>query len=444
MDPLKMLLIGMDGATPELLFEDDGLVNLRRLMEAGTYGPLESVIPPTGVPAWMCLATGMDPGSLGVYGRRVRSGRSYSSSRDVELRSMAEIGIWEQFASEGEKTVFLVSSSIQPQSSSSGDDRMSLRDEIITFTRDRFAEMRRLLQHEKWKSILLMEDGLNRIQSLSRLHHVQDKPANSNRDVVHDYVRVIDEELGGVLETLDEQTAVLVVSTHGARRCQGGFCVNQWLIREGLLTLRREPGDISPIDQGEIDWSKTRVWSEGGDCASLYFNVKDREPEGIVEPLECDSFRADVKTRLEATIDPNGRPMGTLVLEPETIYRAVHGAAPDLIVQFGGMAWRVIDGVGYTTLHLGPDEIEGETCPTSQGAFVLAVPGRRGAGFVEGASLLDLAPTLLELGGHEPAPQMQGRSLLNRALRGDSPLESELDAEELLIRERLSGLGYLG
>jgi predicted AlkP superfamily phosphohydrolase/phosphomutase len=74
---MKILVIGLDCAAPELLLGDDRLVNFRRLMEYGCYGRLESVIPPITVPAWMCMSTSQDPGSLGVYGFRNRTDHSY-------------------------------------------------------------------------------------------------------------------------------------------------------------------------------------------------------------------------------------------------------------------------------------------------------------------------------------------------------------------------------
>ena len=43
---MKILVIGLDCAAPELLLGDERLTNFRRLMEVGGYGPLESVIPP--------------------------------------------------------------------------------------------------------------------------------------------------------------------------------------------------------------------------------------------------------------------------------------------------------------------------------------------------------------------------------------------------------------
>ena len=56
---------------------DERLVNFRRLMAAGASGKLESAVPPITVPAWMCMATSQDPGSLGVYGFHNRVDHSY-------------------------------------------------------------------------------------------------------------------------------------------------------------------------------------------------------------------------------------------------------------------------------------------------------------------------------------------------------------------------------
>src|SRR6266550_4189667 len=47
---MKICVLGLDCAAPEVVFGDERLVNLRRLMDAGVYGRLESVIPPITVP----------------------------------------------------------------------------------------------------------------------------------------------------------------------------------------------------------------------------------------------------------------------------------------------------------------------------------------------------------------------------------------------------------
>ena len=89
---MKILVLGLDCAAPELLFGYDDLPNIRRLMEAGAYGRLESVIPPITVPAWMCMATSQDPGSLGVYGFRNRADHPTTAWESPSSRSITAAG----------------------------------------------------------------------------------------------------------------------------------------------------------------------------------------------------------------------------------------------------------------------------------------------------------------------------------------------------------------
>ena len=58
--------------------------------------------------------------------------------------------------------------------------------------------------------------------------------------------------------------------------------MNEWLIREGLLVLNEYPTTLTPFDKLNVDWSKTRVWSEGGYYARVFFNVQGREPSGVI------------------------------------------------------------------------------------------------------------------------------------------------------------------
>src|SRR5216110_1003327 len=100
---MKICVLGLDCAAPEVVFGDERLVNLRRLMDAGVYGRLESVYPPITVPAWMCMSTGQDPGSLGVYGFRNRVDHSYDGLGFVNSKSIQELAIWDQVSREGKR-----------------------------------------------------------------------------------------------------------------------------------------------------------------------------------------------------------------------------------------------------------------------------------------------------------------------------------------------------
>lgn len=487
---MKILVIGLDAAVPELLLGDPELSNLQRLMEIGCYGRLESIVPPITVPAWMCMSTSQDPGSLGVYGFRNRRDHSYDGLEIVNSRSVKGLTLWDQIACEGKRaTIVGVPPNFPPRKvngvsvgcfltpdtqaqvftapASVSDEirtlvgeypvdvkefrterKQWLHEQIQSMTRKHFAVIRHLLQHSDWDYFQFVEIGLDRIQHgfwkyHDRLHrqHPLDSPFES---VIRDYYRCLDEEIGEVLQLLDEETLVLVVSDHGAQRLDGGFCVNEWLIREGELVLHSYPQQVTPFAKLDVDWGRTRVWSEGGYYARVFLNVKGREPEGTVEPRDYEKVRDEIKAKLEATVDDAGRPMGTLVFRPEEIYRDVRNVAPDLIVHFGGLYWRSIGGVGYPGIHIQENDTGPDDCNHSQfGSFVLAAPNCPLQGEIEGAHLLDMAPTLLTLGGYDIPDSMQGRPLVtaDQALQPVGAGVSEHDTE--VIRQRLSGLGYI-
>ena len=84
--------------------------------------------------------------------------------------------------------------------------------------------------------------------------------------------------------------------------------MNEWLIREGYLVLQEYPDEITPFEQLKVDWSKSRVWSAGGYYARIFINVKGREPEGVVESALYESFREELREKLESTLDEYGPP----------------------------------------------------------------------------------------------------------------------------------------
>jgi len=51
-------------------------------------------------------------------------------------------------------------------------------------------------------------------------------------------------------------------------------------VREGLLVLDHAPTEVTPFGKLAVNWEKTKVWSEGGYYARVFFNVKGREPKG--------------------------------------------------------------------------------------------------------------------------------------------------------------------
>ena len=146
---------------------------------------------------------------------------------------------------------------------------------------------------------------------------MQFEPGNPYQDAIPEYYRLLDEQIGSVLELLDDDTIVLVVSDHGAQRLDGGFAINEWLIREGLLVLNEYPKTLTPFEKLNVNWSKTKVWSEGGYYARVFFNVQGREPQGVIPASEYESFQNEMKARLESLPGENGQPMKSLVFKPK-------------------------------------------------------------------------------------------------------------------------------
>jgi predicted AlkP superfamily phosphohydrolase/phosphomutase len=108
------------------------------------------------------------------------------------------------------------------------------------------------------------------------------------------------------------------------------------------------------------------------------------------------------------------------------------------------LAWRSIGGVGYPQLHIQENDTGPDDCNHSQfGAFVLAAPGCPLLGEVHNAHLLDIAPTLLTLGGYDLPPTMQGTPLQSRTGELVGAGVGYSGDEEAIIRGRLSGLGYI-
>jgi predicted AlkP superfamily phosphohydrolase/phosphomutase len=94
-------------------------------------------------------------------------------------------------------------------------------------------------------------------------------------------------------------------------------------------------------------------------------------------------------------------------------------------------------GVGLLSVDSRMPAVNSETDP--HGFFALAGIADQPLGEIADAYLLDLAPTFLELMGNDRPASMVGKSLLQTR---DSQTTLSEDDEELL-RERLSGLGYV-
>jgi predicted AlkP superfamily phosphohydrolase/phosphomutase len=230
--------------------------------------------------------------------------------------------------------------------------------------------------------------------------HPLHEPGHRLEHALRDYYVLLDTEVGRLLESAPAEAAVLVVSDHGGRALQGCLRINEWLIREGYMALRTLPASLTRPAELDIDWRRTSAWAEGGYYARIFLNVRGREPEGIVEPAECERVRGELAARLEAIPAPDGRSLGNRAWRPEELYPEVRGIPPDLIVTFGGLGWRAAGTVtGNGAIH----QTENDTGPddanhSQHGILILHDPLRpMGGRELAGLHIQQVAPTLLGL-----------------------------------------------
>ena len=487
--PKKVCLIGLDCAAPELVFDRwrHLLPNLARLMRSGVHGPLESVIPPITVPAWMCMMTGRDPGELGIYGFRNRRDHSYDNLAFANNRMVREPTLWDLLAERGKKSILLgvpltypprpingllVSDFLAPDTSveytyppelkqeiqtTVGDyvidvrefrtnDKDRLLGEIYEMTEKRFHLAKHLLTQHPWDFFAMVEMGTDRIHHgfwrYCDPEHALYIAGNPYENAIRDYYIAVDRYVGELIELLPPETLLLIVSDHGAKRMDGGLCFNDWLIQEGYLCLKERPQGITKFSPGLVDWSRTRAWGDGGYYGRLFLNVEGREPTGTVPMTGVEDLKREIIGKLETLTDEKGQNLGTKVFRPDQIYRERRNVAPDLVVYFGDLYWRSVGTVGNETIwthenDTGPDDANhaqnGIAILTTTGSEAEIISERR-----EGMSLLDIAPTVLQAFGIE-VPSGMGRRPIGFET-SDSVYSAEEEAE---IARRLEDLGYL-
>ncbi|HEY4687866.1 MAG TPA: sulfate adenylyltransferase [Anaerolineae bacterium] len=455
----KVFVIGLDCAPPEHVFEAwrNELPNLNKLMSNGVYGKLRSCVPCITVPAWSVMTASKDPGQLGIYGFRNRADRSYDKMSIATGSAVKEDRVWDILSRAGKHVNVvgvpgtypprpvngnLVACFLTPSTKSNYTHPAGLKDEIAKWvpeyyvdvpqfrtedkefllkqiydmTEARFTVVKHMIVEKPWDFFMFVEMGTDRINhgfwSFTDPQHWRYEPGNKLVDSIREYYHAIDRGIGEMLDLLPDDTVVLVVSDHGAKRMDGGVAINEWLLREGYLTLKRPPEKgIVPFEKVEVDWSKTKAWGSGGYYARIFMNVEGREPQGIIKPQDYERERDMLKQRIEAIPDDKGNPLPTIAFKPEDVYVEVKNIAPDLIVYFGDLYWRGVGSFGHGGIHTfendtGPDDAN----HARDGIFIMSDPKRSWGGKeLIDLEIMDVAPTILDLMGLPVPRGMRGK-----------------------------------
>ncbi len=455
----RLVVLGLDSVSPELLFERFAHVmpRLSAVWRRSRRGTLRSCDPPITVPAWAVMFSGVDPGTLGLYGFRHRTPGSYDRMYIPNSGTPRRPMVWETLSRQGFRVAVLgmppgypppavngvsVSDFLTPDSASQTvypataqaeiervaggpffdvtfrvEDRRAVARELFEMTRRRWRVARHLWAQEAWDLFVVHDIGPDRLHhtfwKYFDAHHPRHDPSSEFRRIGEEFYALLDEEVGAFLDGVGPDVTVLIVSDHGSQRMEGAFCVNEWLRSEGYLTLSGDPpAPGTPLERTTVDWGRTTVWGAGGYYARLFLNLKGREPNGTVDPTEVPSLVGRLRRGLSAVTLPSGAPMRVRLFAPAEVYREVRGDPPDLMAYFENVAWRSAGTLGHGRWFLdendtGPDDavhsFDGviawtdalDSCPADLGQ----------------QTILDVAPTILSRFGLPRPEYMQGRPI---------------------------------
>jgi predicted AlkP superfamily phosphohydrolase/phosphomutase len=313
--------------------------------------------------------------------------------------------------------------------------------------------------------------------------------------------QAVDEVVGHRLGMLDGRTTLFIVSDHGFGPVHRRFNVNRFLLEHGFLALE---GDTMPhplrsrvvegikaagrtldvlnlrgrlldnrqrealrrrLDKSAvpaIDWSRTRAYYTGLTGQGLYVNLAGREATGIVLPgRPYEEVRDSLIAALVDLRDPDtGEPVVSAAYRREEIYTGPRVTRlPDVVFSLRDRPYLPSERMAAQAIiePLPPESSGGRHHPA--GVFLVTGPGIRQSAVLDGARLIDVAPTILYTFGLPVPEDMDGRVLTEvftpahlaaNPVRQGPPsmappaVERYTDQQtDAVIAERLRALGYL-
>jgi predicted AlkP superfamily phosphohydrolase/phosphomutase len=501
-----MIVLGLDGATFDLVgpWADAGeLPTFSRLFEESVSGPLESTVPEVTVPAWPAFATGREPAALDMYGftHFNRDSRELDLSHDEFVLGK----MWDAVDDQGGRSVVFNVPGSYPWQAIDGtiiaaapeykeayshpseawdeleevvgeyklrnDERPGSREYVdlsLDLVDKRFDGFEHFVEREEPDLAVGLIRATDRVA-----HHYwgpEDAPPASPDNAVFEVYQRVDERLGEFLAAHDDEDVILM-SDHGFEKVRRQFAPNRALQDAGLVALTADDGDSTKallgkarlaarealhrtglltavrqvvpesaltdipdgsdlgldnaISLGRIDWGRTRAVADIGQKSTLVYALSD-------DPSEIRTVCEEAKRALREAADSVGLDVRFDRLDrggPHT---------PDLTM--------VIETPHvHATSRLDTDELllDVDTSGHARdGIFLARGPSFR-EGSVHGATLTDLAPTVLHTLGYD-VPASAAGDVLDVFAPGSDPAAREPSYYDFVGDEAVTGGGVSG
>ena len=233
-------------------------------------------------------------------------------------------------------------------------------------------------------------------------------------DVLKDLFKKMDGMIGRIRASLGPRSLLMVMSDHGFKSFRRGVNLNTWLCQNGYLTLKE--GKTSSEEWfKDVDWARSKAYGLG--LGGLYINQRGRESRGTVEPgEETRRLKRELTRRLSGLRDEEKSQVAvSRVYDRDELPGGPYKEnCPDLIMGYNvgyRVSWDSVTGkVGATVFEDNVKAWSGDHCIDP-----VHVPGvlfsNRPLNTAK-PTIIDIAPTVLDLFGLTVPAHMDGRPLI--------------------------------
>ena len=332
-----MIVIGLDGMPFSFLpkIKEMGIAPfLTSLYEEGEIASMTTTLPPVSSVAWASFLTGENPGIHGITGFVDRKPSGYDpfvpTAENLLVptiyQHLSRLGL--RVCSLGVPSTFppapingtIVSGFLAPNLEravyppeeveklksfgyrldidawSARKSRDSLFEQLPNSLTSRLNAARHYLARERWDLFVL------HVLETDRLHHFLWREMNSGErsavDLFAVIYRTVDKFMSEVFDSVDEDSAIIILSDHGFTELTKDFYLNRWMINNGFLTLSES--NAKNLNAMGSD-SKAFSMAPG----RIYIHLKDKSPKGKVpEGSEAKGLRKELTSALPGILDP--------------------------------------------------------------------------------------------------------------------------------------------
>ena len=359
---MRVLVLGIDGMTFRVLdplIEKGYLPNFKSLKEEGSWGILESTIPPVTGPAWMTMATGLPTSSHGVFGFW-----DYTADMQPRMVTRRKAGkaIWEILSEAGKKVCVINVPLTYPPDPVNGlmisgfttpsldapfvypkdfqarlfeisphyvidvadpvlrFDKEKFLSFIVSMSQARYALVEHFLDQKRdvWDFMFVVFVGPDRIQ------HVLWEELQNHDPAVVEYYTLLDRLVGQIVDKLDQNDLLFIVSDHGFKGIEHVFFLDQWLYEQGFINVKKDKGYYGTVLKKRMASFLSRIGLETIRQTVSKYVSRNRDLWSMVIGGGIDPY-VDVKHSLAFGIDAASGSHIRVWVEDEQVQKQVVG-----------------------------------------------------------------------------------------------------------------------